>query len=370
VKNSLQAMADAGAQSATATNIGFDLLASLATYGPGSPTNASTFANAVIACQNVGRPTLPIEFSGAFGPNGAFAVRGGSATDKAPAASHDGLWGLEPPFTTVAPVTQYFWDQITVSSLSYKRFLAYGVTITNPSFSLETQVGSVFEWFTIPTLTFTPGVVVGTCLTDGGPQYLIQHNSKDNGGAIVPSATPSCPYASSLGAINARGTSGWSLAAIGRRTLEFFKPEPLLAVTLGTRPPGGSIGSLSPSVAVNPGQITLAFQGQVADGRTTPGLVTFTNGQPVSVTVAPTGGTPMNGVQVQLNAVNNLGTPVVTDGNVATTQGGFASFPALTISKAGGYRLVATIVGFGQNNASGFNQKTAQSNGFNLKQTK
>jgi hypothetical protein len=75
-------------------------------------------------------------------------------------------------------------------------------------------------------------------------------------------------------------------------------------------------------------------------------------------------------VLVQLIATTNLGTPVVTTGNTATTQDGVATFPNLRISKAGGYRLIATTVGFGQNNTAGFQFNSVTSNGFNLKQTK
>jgi hypothetical protein len=375
VNNSLQAIQNAGSQTEAATNAGFDLLALIATYGPGSPQNSSTFANAIIPCQNVGPVSLPIDFTGALGANGAFAVRGGSATDQAAVVSHDGVWGLEPLLNTAAdPVVRYTWDQITVaptrfppaSKLSNKRFLAYGAPVTDQNFTSEELASTIFDWFTIPTLTFNPGVVVGTCTAQGESQTLIQHNAQANQGEIVPSTTPTfCPVTTGFSP-----ATGWSPFALAHRVFEFFTPEPLLAAALIIRPPGGSIGSLSPSAAVNPRQISLAFQGQVADGRTAPAKVTFTGGISVSVKVTPFGSTPMDGVHVRLIATTNLGATVVATGNTATTEDGIATFPDLRISKAGGYRLIATLDGFGQNGTAGFQFNNVTSNGFNLKQSK
>jgi hypothetical protein len=368
-KNFLQTIQNAGAGTAAATNAGFDLFALLAAHGSGSPQDRSTFVNAIIPCQSVGSVSLPIDFTGAFGANGAFEVRG-SADDKAAAVSHDILWGLEPPLQT-GTTTRHTWNEIT-GGIANKRFLAYGAPVTVSGFTNETLVGTIFEWFTIPTLSFDPGVVVGTCINDGsGSEYLIQHNAATTGGEIVPSATPSfCPAGSS-----ASQDAGWSPFALARRVLDLFRPEPLMAAALGVRPPGGSIGSLSPSAAVNPGLITLAFQGQVADGRTTPATVKFIGNLSVSVQVTPAGTpgkppTPIDGARVRLIATTNLGATVVATGNTATTQDGIATFPNLAISKAGGYRLIATLDGFGQNSTAGYTFNNVTSNGFNLKQTK
>ena len=336
----------------TATNAGFGILALVSTYGPNSPQIGSDLANAILPCMNVG--SSPTDFTAALGPTGAFAVRGSSLTDAAAAVSHDGAWGMEPPFNTT-------WNAITLPANT--RLLAYGAPITAPGFTNEQQVGTIFDWFTIPTLTFSPGVVVGTCIVDNGPQYLIQHNAL---GEIVPSATTTfCP----VGAASLRGVEGWGPTAIAQRVFDFFSPRPLLATALGTRPPGGSIGSLSPNVAVNPGQITLDFPKQVDDGKTNQ-QIKFKDGTPVSVTVEPAGGTNLDGAVVELTAVANLGSPVIPTGNTAITNDGVATFPNLSLNKAGGYRFVATITGFGQNNAAGFNIVQDISNGFNLKQSK
>jgi hypothetical protein len=370
--NLLQTIQNAGSQSDAATNAGFDLFGLLASNGTGLASSRSNFVNAIIPCQKVGEVTLPIDFTAAFGANGAFEVRG-SSDDKAAAVSHDILWGLEPPLAG-DPLTRQTWNAITTavsSGVTTKRFLAYGYRVTDATFTNEIQVGTIFDWFTIPKLSFSPGVVVGTCINDGlGSEYLIQHNAIGNGGEIVPSATPSfCPTVTGL-----IQNQGWSLLAVAHRLVDFFKPQPLLAAALGTRPPGGSVGALSPSVAVNPGQIALLFQGTVADGRTNQ-QIKFTNGKSVSVSVTPAGtpgkpATPVDGAIVRLIATTNLGATVVATGNIATTQDGIVTFPDLKISKAGGYRLIATIDGFGQNNAAGFKFSNVTSNGFNLKQTK
>ena len=372
--NLLQAIQNAGSGTAAATNAGFDLFALIAANRPVPPTDGSTFVNAIISCMDVGDVSPPIDFTGALSLNGAFAVRGGSATDKAAAVSVDGAWGLEPPLDlSVTPAVRSTWDQITVIPTRFnpasnpvnKRFLAYGSPITDDDYSNEVVVSSIFDWSTIPTANFTPGVVVGTCLTDGeDQQYLIQHLATADNGEIVPSATPSF-----CGSALTRSRDGMSPFDLAQRVLAFFRPQPLLATALGTRPPGGSVGALSPSAAVNPGNITLLFEGNVADGRTGQ-VLKFTNTQLVSVKVTPAGQTKMDGVLVRLIATSNLGATVVATGNEAFTVDGVATFPALKINKAGGYRLIATIAGFGQNGNGGFKFSNITSNGFNLKQTK
>ena len=376
--NLLKAIQNAGSGTAAATNAGFDLFALIAANRPVPAADGSAFVNAVLPCQNVGTISLPIDFRGALGAKGGFEVRGGSSTDDAAAVSADGAWGLEPPLdlTSEDPV-RLTWDQITsiparftpVSSPANKQLLAYGAPAANPTdpeYSDEELVSNIFDWSTIPTATFSPGAVVGTCLIDNLPQqYLIQHHATDDNGEIIPSATPSFCQSGLTSGRN----GGFSAFGLARRVLHFFTPEPLMAVALAVRPPGGSIGALSPSAAVNPGQITLEFQGQVKDGRTNQDLV-FTNGDDISVKVTPAGQTKMDGVLVRLIATTNLGATVVAIGNEAFTEDGIATFPALRINKAGGYRLIATIAGFGQNGNGGFQFSNITSNGFNLKQSK
>ena len=374
----LQAIQDGGAKSLKATNAGFDLFALIAANRPVPAAEGSAFVNAVLSCQNVGTISLPINFRGALGANGGFEVRGGSPTDDAAAVTIDGAWGLEPPLdlSSHTPV-RLTWDQITslpsrfnpASNPVNKRLLAYGAPAANPTdpeYSKEELVSNIFDWSTIPTATFSPGAVVGTCLTDNlEQQYLIQHHAAVDNGEIVPSATPSfCGSGLTMG--RAEPLSAFALA---RRVVEFFRPEPLMAVAVGTRPPGGSVGALSPNAAVNPGTISLLFEGTVADGRTGQALK-FTNNRPVSVKVTPAGLTRMDGVRVRLIATTNLGATVVASGNEVATQDGVATFTNLTINKAGGYRLIATIAGFGQNGNGGFKFSNITSNGFNLKQTK
>jgi hypothetical protein len=357
-QDSIQVIQNAGAGTAAATDAGFGILELVSIHGPASPQVGSDLANAILPCMSVG--STPTDFTAALGSTGAFAVRGSSSTNSAAAVSHDGVWGMEPPLD-LATSTRLTWNAVTVPA--NKRILVFGAPITDPDFTDEEQVGTIFDWFTFPTVTFNPGVVVGTCIIDGGPQYLVQHLAQ---GDIVPSATPSfCPSA----ATSQKDLGEWSPSALAQRLLRFFSPRPLLATALGTRPPGGSIGSLSPSVAVDPGAITLDFPGQIADGRTFQ-VIRFKDGSAVRVTVEPDGGTDLDGAMVELVPVNNLGTPVVATGNTAVTTDGVATFPSLTLSKAGGYRFVAKITGFGQNNAAGFNIIQDVSNGFNIRQSK
>ena len=354
----LQVIQNSGAGTAAATDAGFGILELISTYGPNLPQIGSDLANAILPCMDI--VSEPTDFTGALSDTGAFAVRGSSSSDIAAVVSRDGLWGMEPPLNTTTN-ERYTWNAITVPANT--RLLVYGARISATGFTNEQQVGTIFDWFTFPVVTFDPGVVVGTCIVDNGPQYLIQHHLL---GEIVPSATISfCP----VGVTSVRSAEGWSPAAVAQRVFDFFSPRPLLATALGVRPPGGSVGSLSPSVAVNPGTITVKFPKQIADGKTNV-PITFKGGDPVSVTVEPAGGTDLDGAVVQLIAIANLGSPVVATGNTAVTNDGVAVFPNLSLSKAGGYRFITKLIGFGQNNAAGFTIVEAESNGFNLKQTK
>ena len=209
-KTLIQTIGNSGAKTEVSTNAGFDLFASLAANGIGTAADRSTFVNAILPCQNFGTQSLslPIDFIGAFGPNGAFAVRGGSATDPAAAVvSHDGLWGLEPLLNTTT-AARYTWDQITHGPNPFpeppakpvnKRFLAYGapVDVAPDQFTQEKPVSTIFNCSTIPALSFSPEVVVGACITDNtGASYLIQHNAN---GDLVPSAATSFCSASAVG---------------------------------------------------------------------------------------------------------------------------------------------------------------------------
>ena len=363
--NLLQTIRTAGPGTAASTNAGFDLFALIAASRPVPAEKGSTFINAILPCQRVGSRSLPIDFRGALGPDGAFDVRGGATLDAAVVSHGNQIWGLKPPLNGS---TRYTWDQIThqPGGVVTKRFLAYGAPVAVvDSFTNEERVSDVFEWSTVPPLTFGPEVVVGACIIDEGASYLIQHYSKDDNGQIVPSATPSfCPPE---GASREGGLSSFRLA---QRVFDLFRPQPLFAAALGTRPPGGSIGALSPSAAIDPGPIDLSFENQlVADGRTGQ-VIRFIGGDFISVSVTPAGKTAMDGVLVRLIATTNLGATVVATGTEAFTEDGTATFPELRINKAGGYRLIATIAGFGRNGNGGFQFSTITSNGFNLKHSK
>src|SRR6476620_473017 len=93
-------MKSAGAQTALATSIGYQLLGSIAGKYDGTQTstsNASALTVALLRCMNVGGAAVPDAsvFDAALGANGAFGVK--SSGDIGPVTSHDGEWLLEPP---------------------------------------------------------------------------------------------------------------------------------------------------------------------------------------------------------------------------------------------------------------------------------
>ena len=80
-------------------------------------------------------------------------------------------------------------------------------------------------------------------------------------------------------------------------------------------------------------------------------------------------GTPWEGIKVHIGAVTNNGATVTACGNDAETDAaGIAHFPDLTISKAGGYNLVATTVEASEDpDVTAYSTATVSSNRFNLK---
>ena len=136
----------------------------------------------------------------------------------------------------MTPAVRYTWDQIThgpnpfnpATKAVNKRFLAYGAPVAQSpdEFTSEKPVSTIFNWSTIPALSFSPEVVVGACITDNtGASYLIQHNAQ---GDLVPSAATSfCSASAGLTGANS-GTFG-----LARRVVDFFRPQLLMAATLG-----------------------------------------------------------------------------------------------------------------------------------------
>jgi hypothetical protein len=93
------------------------------------------------------------------------------------------------------------------------------------------------------------------------------------------------------------------------------------------------------------------------------------NGGELSVKVTAAQGTPWEDILVRITAVTNNGSGVTVCGNEAVTdETGVAHFPNLTVSKSGGYFLVATTVeATTDSDVAAYSTATVNSDRFNVK---
>lgn len=306
-----------------ATYVGYKILDSISGPGlaQGTPHAGSVLTAALLPCMVVGGAQTPDSFTLALHTAGAYAVRGWSALDARPVTSHDSHWLLQPQDTSS-------WRAITtldvtgLADSTAALFLAFGVPKTATGFTNDVLASTVFDWATIPTATFTPGVLVAECTT---PLGYIQHNAAAS--------------AELLGYIPAVCPEPIQQLSWVERLFGFFRPEPLHAAAfrIGS---AGSRGTLSPFGKVDPVEVNLRFVAQPSKG-----------GNSINHYLAPApalaatskGGTPIgNSVFVWLEAFTNSGVFVTVCNNWAYTDvAGVARFPHAYVNKAGGYKMVA-----------------------------
>jgi len=322
-------MKNAGAGTAQATGLGYQILASIGNKYDGSQastSNASALTVALLKCMDIGGATVPpaTVFDVALGPNGAFGVL--VSTDGGRLASHDDAWLLEPPATQT-------WGSIFPTGTN--AILAYGVPVTNPSFTNDTPTSGIFDWSILPHITFNdPGVTVGEC---GGAQGYLQHNAVGSGADIGGFIPVSCGASAQLFERAPR--------TLGERLLRFFGPTPAYAALITTGP-GTNKRGLSPFQVVDITNVNLAAVGFTwsKSGNTV--------GKPFKPTpvyrILSGGGTSFlqSDVLVWIEAIGNKGTNVDVCNNWAwTNANGVAQFPAAYLNKSGGYTMVARTIG-------------------------
>lgn len=306
-----------------ATYVGYQILDSISSAGvvQGTPHAGSLLTTALLQCMTVGNAQPPDSFALALNGTGAYAVRGWSTSDVRPVISRDGSWLLQPPGTST-------WSTITTLDVSgladsaARLFLAFGSTKSAAGFTNDVLISTVFDWATIPTATFTPGVLVAECTT---PVGYIQHNAA-NAAELLGYVSVNCPEP-----VQQLSWAG--------RLFALFRPATLRAAMLGLRS-AGSRGTLSPFGKVDPVEINLRFATQPDKGGNS--INKFLSPVPAVVATSK-GGTPIEqSAFVWLEAFTNNGVFVKTCNNWAYTDGtGVARFPHLYVNKAGGYTLVA-----------------------------
>jgi hypothetical protein len=327
-------MKTAGAGTAQATSLGFQILASIGDKYDGSQTtaNASALTVALLKCMDIGGATVPDSavFSQALGANGAYAVV--TPSDVGPVTSHhNGDWQLEPPGGATAT-----WGDILPTGVN--AILVYGMPVNISNFSADDPLSNIFDWNTLRKVTFNdPGVLISQCTA---PSSFLQHNTGSSA-EVLGFLTSSCFVADAL--ITEPAATTWS-----GRLFRFFSPTPAyaaLAVTTGTT---GSKRTLSPFQVIGPDSVELkdTLFTWKKSGNTLG--VALQQTQTPMYQIKSQGGTRwlQDLVLIWLEAVNNQGTNVEMCNNWAYTNAdGIAQFPNTFFNKSGGYTIIAKTTG-------------------------
>jgi hypothetical protein len=265
-----------------------------------------------------------ISFVAALNGGGLFEVRGNDAFDPPtlPVYSKGGseIWTALPQGTNT-------WGQSASS-----RHLLYG-TPTSLASNDEQVSAQAFEFTTVPVgVTYSPAILRGVC-DIVGETFRIQRNQ-----SLLPVAPIFCPTTISLRELR---NSPPVFLAFAERLGGLFRPARAEATMLGAGMAGLS-SEFSPHVLVDLKEVVIAFVSQPQNGFVNQPIPGDGPSGVVEVQVTSLAGTPLPGVSVTLVDWKNRGTNVVLSNATAVTDdGGIASFPALSVNKAGGYTLLA-----------------------------
>jgi hypothetical protein len=291
----------------------------------GTALEGSALLNAIGPCGQLGQ-TATIDWTGALGAQGGFAVRGGS---NAPVISKD-------QFSAVAPPTGKTWSAwlgLPATGLPDARAVVYGAPFTvTPDLSPETEFGARgFDWSTLPVAPNFP--LTG----DGALELCVGSSTADR---IQNNHVGSIPLngvlglgGSSLLTCNGFDANGNVVtSSLFRRVIDALAPQPLYAAAFGTRRTVGTPGGFSKSFVVDPTAITLTF-GPLKDGFVNTVIPSFT------VTATTGAGVPMQNITISIINATNNGVPAQLDGpkNQITNEFGVATFSDLILHSAGGY---------------------------------
>lgn len=335
-----------------ATNTGFDIMTYVATAhrtstAAGTALDGSNLTNDLLGCMAVGViPPMPIDFTGALGPQGGYEVRGGSADAVTPVGALGKKSALQAPAATIAAWNTWVGGRV----------LFYGAPISN-SFLTETPVGTRgYNWSTIPVRhTLVGNGLVGVCVASTNRDRL---QKKDEVGigiltvqdiqALVTAGVLDCTTQL------ASAVPSGLLPRLAGLALSIVTPQAAYAAALGGGT-GGTLNGLSDIGVLDAGQVhlTMSF---INDATTTTALGDIT------VTATGNNGTVLPDVTITLLISGNSGsyTPITTD-RVTNAQG-VATFSGIKIDKAGGYTLEAS------SNFVGYDPAAVFSNLFHIKQ--
>lgn len=353
-------MDDAAEFSPAAKSLGFDIMAQIEAVvndnTAGDPGVGANLVNHLILCmynattESASYPagfatTGSVEdFTIALTPSlhGAFAVKPGFTGDAAVIFSRP----VSEPFSGVAP-SSGTWADVLVNRVGHPdRVLFYG----RPG-----STSTTYDWKTVPRDAEFNSLVVAVCVdADDETTSLLNEENVGllpfvdalflNPATCSPTSTalvdPSAPLMLAQGLIRL----GTSLVAPRTLWATAFSPGGLGGST------GGARSEFGPSEIDH---VTLEFQQQPTSTKVNTIIAPAVT---VKATAFPTGGgTPktLPNVAIKLAAVNNNGSTVLLSGTVLqgdgtvlqTTDGnGIATYSDLSLSKTGGYRLLATGV--------------------------
>lgn len=337
-----------------ATPKGFDVLQQIAaargtTRQGGTAASGNALTKDVLACMSVGPIPGSFDVTNAIA-SGIYEVRGGATDATSPALAALAAAGQK---SAASPE----WGIESLSSWGARfnglptRFLVYGAPLPVSSFTTEpvaldanNAAATGFDIATIPVmpgLSFanadgTPGQVrVGICIpqaTGTNPNRLLHVGATVT--SVLDLSLPS--FCSAVASATSSGARG--VLAFVRQAIAFMLPTSAYAFSIGGV---GSLPSgLSPfgAVQVNASSVALRFTKQPSNGS-----ISAPISPPVAVKAATSAGTPVGGVVITLTVIGNNGINAAVTGNVATTNElGVATFPNLTVTKAGGYTIQAS----------------------------
>ncbi len=378
VQNLKQAMENAGAQSATARERGFDIMVEIGkasrSGSPPDPSEGRDLTVALIRCMynatsatefpNFPDPTI-YNFAAAlnWSAGGGYWVRGGSSDPQtAPALARSGTSiasGVAPPAPPTTPVT-YNWRNTAIppaarNGILDERVLIYGYPVTGG-----------YDWSQIrPLATENPGAVIALCAVDASLFTMIEES---NVGALpFDSATAAniCSASPSVSFLEQEHGPFALVSRLARLGADLLAPAPLHATTLVLQGVGGTRSGRSkftilevdsvtskwlqapPSRVKVSAPFTVKIEATTKDGnKTIPAL-----GVCYMVIGGTNNGTP---TEPQLTGDHNCG-PGTAPSSVTTLVGGKAiATLVVTATKSGNLIISASgvVLGRGGNVAS------------------
>ena len=288
---------------------------------------------------------------------GGETVQDGFATNIVAAMGAGGLFEVPEgsgPIFTRGGGTPFWFAQPKAGTwfgLTGKRVMIFGYPIPNIDGNNDPAAGGGLDYNIVPLLATgqqfptNNRLLVGVCGSETVSNVRLKHKI-----TILPQETIVCPLSSPpLASVSAR--NGLDFAAIARKSVGFFLPEPLHAAVFAGITAGGSVSELSPTVPVVV-NATQSFQSQPVGGPIKQTLK-GSDGTSVKVLVQTTANTPLNNAVVTLEITGNSGLnalfkdgsgPAAITVTRTTNASGIADFAGIFVTKAGGYTLTATVV--------------------------